>query len=165
MSVPTSVPDSETRLTADDHQALRLWLRLMACTTVIETEVRQGLAREFGTTLPRFDFLSQLDRVPEGLRMGELSQRMMVTGGNVTGIAAALESEGLIDRQPDPKDRRIYRVRLTNAGRRSFRRMAAAHEGWIVDLLAGLEDGQQAQLCEILAGLKKHVLARVQAEE
>ena len=88
------IADAETRLSEDDHDALRLWLRLLACTNVIETEVRQRLHREFGTTLPRFDFMAQLERVPDGLRMGELSRRMMVTGGNVTGIAAALEERG-----------------------------------------------------------------------
>jgi DNA-binding MarR family transcriptional regulator len=154
-----TVADTVTRLTDDDHEALRLWLRLLACTKVIETEVRQGLHREFGTTLPRFDFLAQLERVPNGLRMGELSQRMMVTGGNVTGIAAALEEEGLIDRQPDPNDRRIFRVKLTESGRRTFGKMAKARERWIVALFAGLGDDQQEQLNRLLAGLKTHLTA------
>ncbi len=158
-SPPNVTNDTETRLTDDDHEALRLWLRLLACTNVIEAEVRQRLHREFGTTLPRFDFLAQLERVPDGLRMGELSQRMMVTGGNVTGIATALEEEGLIDRQADPNDRRIFRVKLTESGRRNFRKMAKAHEGWIVALFAGLGDDHQEQLNQLLAGLKKHLTA------
>ena len=150
------IADTETRLTEDDHHALKLWLRMLACTNVIESEVRQRLKKEFAITLPRFDLMAQLQRSPEGLAMGELSRRMMVTGGNVTGIATALEAEGLIVREPDPNDRRVYRVRLTAAGRRSFARMAKSHETWIVELYAGLSDSEQGALSELLGKLKAH---------
>lgn len=152
--------DSETRLGAGDHQALRLWLRLLACTNAIERAVRERLKAEFAITLPRFDLMAQLQRSAEGLSMGELSQRLMVTGGNVTGIVAALEAEGLIVRAPDPRDRRIGRVRLTAAGRSSFDRMAKAHEGWVVGLCEGLSEAEQAALHDLLAKLKRHVSAQ-----
>jgi hypothetical protein len=84
--------DLETRATKDDHQALRLWLRLLSCTVRVENHVRGGLRREFSTTLPRFDLMAQLERYPAGLRMSELSKRLMVSGGNVTGITDQLES-------------------------------------------------------------------------
>ncbi len=152
-------PDVETRATQDDHEALRLWLRLLATTNLIEGHVRRRLQDDHATTLPRFDFMSQLDRVPDGLKMGELSRRMMVTGGNVTGLADALESEGLVAREPDPTDRRVQRVRLTSAGRRAFRVMAADHERWIVDLFSGLNKTDKARLSDTLAQLKQHVRA------
>ena len=152
----SDIPDSETRLTEEDHHALKLWLRMLACTNVIEAEVRQRLKKEFAITLPRFDLMAQLQRSPDGLAMGELSRRMMVTGGNVTGIATALESEGLIVREPDPKDRRVYRVRLSASGRRSFARMAKAHESWIIELYSGLSDEDQHHLSELLGRLKQH---------
>lgn len=152
----TIQPDTETRLTEGDHQALRLWLRLLACTNLIEGIVRERLKGEFAITLPRFDLMAQLQRSPAGLSMGELSQRLMVTGGNVTGIVAALEAEGLIVREPDPDDRRISRVRLTDAGETSFARMAKAHEQWIVNLFAGLTAQEQAGLSELLGRLKAH---------
>ena len=83
-------PDAESRVHDDHHDALRLWLRLLTCTMLIEGRIRGRLRERFATTLPRFDLMAQLERHPEGLRMGELSRRMMVTGGNVTGITAEI---------------------------------------------------------------------------
>ena len=152
--------DVETRARPDDHQSLRLWLRLLACTQLIETQVRQSLKSTYGTTLPRFDLMAQLDRSPEGLKMGELSRRMMVTGGNVTGITDMLEVEGLVVREPDPADRRACRVRLTPEGSRQFRRMAAEHERWVIGLLGGLNARQRDQLVELLGVVKATVARR-----
>jgi DNA-binding MarR family transcriptional regulator len=149
--------DIETRAGPDDHQSLRLWLRLLACTSLIETHVRQRLKADHGTTLPRFDLMAQLDRAADGLKMGELSQRMMVTGGNVTGITDMLEKEGLVVREPDASDRRAFRVRLTRQGRRQFRRMAAEHERWVIGLLDGLTAGERDQLVALLGVLKSQV--------
>ena len=149
--------DLETRATDDHHDALRVWLRLLATSNLIESRVRTRLQERFGMTLPRFDLLSQLERVPAGLRMNTLSARMMVTGGNVTGITDALEREGLVVREADPDDRRAWRVRLTAAGRRSFRAMAEEHERWIVEMFAGLPSRDIAQLNELLGRVKTHL--------
>jgi DNA-binding MarR family transcriptional regulator len=154
------VVDVETRSNEDDHQSLRLWLRLLACTNLIETRVRQRLKARYGTTLPRFDLMAQLDRAAAGLKMGELSRRMMVTGGNVTGITDLLEKERLVVREPDAADRRAFRVRLTPAGRRQFRRMAAEHERWVIELLDGLTPRQRDQLVELLGVLKAEMTRR-----
>jgi DNA-binding MarR family transcriptional regulator len=151
--------DLESRVLDDHHQALKLWLRLLACTTRVEAVVRQRLRSDFGTTLPRFDLLAQLEREPAGLTMGELSQRLMVTGGNVTGIVDQLEAESLVLRAEHPGDRRAFKVRLTAAGKRMFRRMAATHEGWIVELFEGWSAEQKAQVHTLLATLKQHVAA------
>jgi DNA-binding MarR family transcriptional regulator len=152
--------DVETRARPDDHQSLRLWLRLLACTQLIETQVRQALKAAYGTTLPRFDLMAQLDRSADGLKMGELSRRMIVTGGNVTGITDMLEEEGLVVREPDAADRRAFRVRLTPEGSRQFRRMAAEHERWVIGLLDGLSVRQRDQLVELLGAVKATVARR-----
>ncbi|HEV6965474.1 MULTISPECIES: MarR family winged helix-turn-helix transcriptional regulator [Roseateles] len=149
--------DLETRLSADDHQALKLWLRLLSCTTRIEDLIRQRLRQEFGTTLPRFDLLAQLERHPDGLTMRELSRRLMVTGGNVTGITDQLEAEGLVLRETRSDDRRSFIVKLTPQGRRQFKRMATVHEAWIVELFAGWSPAQKSQVHELLAHLKTHL--------
>lgn len=151
--------DSETRARADHPGELRLWLRLYACTSAIESRVRQRLQARFATTLPRFDLLAQLERHSAGLTMGELSRRLMVTGGNVTGIADGLEADGLIVRSRDLHDRRAWRVRLTPEGRRAFQRMAAAHERWIVEMFAELRRPEREQLAALLGRLKGHVAA------
>ena len=149
--------DTESRVVDDHHQALKLWLRLLSCTNRIEGAIRNRLRSEFAITLPRFDLLAQLERHPEGLPMGELSQRLMVSGGNITGITDQLEAEGLVLRAPHPSDRRAYAVRLTPAGRRQFRRMAAAHEGWVVELFAGWTAKQKSEVHTLLAVLKSHL--------
>ena len=146
--------DMEVRAHADHHASLRLWLRLLSATTRIEDTIRQRLREQFGITLPRFDLMAQLEREPKGLSMGELSRRMMVTGGNVTSIVDQLEKEKLVQRQPQPGDRRAYAVHLTPAGREAFSAMAIAHESWIVELLSPLVTQQQEQLFQLLATLK-----------
>ena len=150
----TTIPDSETRATAEHAHDLRLWLRMLACTNLIENHVRARLRSEFDITLPRFDLMSQLERNPDGLKMGELSKRMMVTGGNVTGITDQLVREGLVVREDSPKDRRAYIVKLTAEGRKSFRRMAEAHEEWMVAIFAGMDEKHRDQLYGLLAELK-----------
>ena len=146
--------DRESAARADDHRALRLWLRLLTCSQLIERHVRSRLRGRFATTLPRFDLMAQLERHPGGLKMSELSRRLMVTGGNVTGIVDQLVREGLVARSADA-DRRAYRVRLTRAGERAFAEMARAHEQWIVELLAGLTRREHAELFRLLARLKQ----------
>lgn len=145
--------DRESAARADDHRALRLWLRLLTCTQLIERSVRRRLRERFATTLPRFDLMSQLQRHAEGLKMNELSRRMMVTGGNVTGIVDQLVREGLVERVADT-DRRAYRVRLTRSGARAFGEMAREHEAWIVRLLDGLTAREHAGLLALLAKVK-----------
>jgi DNA-binding MarR family transcriptional regulator len=155
--VVTPPVDAETRVHDDHHVSLRLWLRILSCTNQIENRIRQNLQAGFDTTLPRFDLMAQLERAPEGLKMSELSQRMMVTGGNVTGITDGLEKEGLVIREMDPTDRRVFRVKLTPEGQRQFQRMAAEHEQWVVDLFGSLTQKQKKQLFDLLAELKSHV--------
>ena len=153
------VIDLESRTTHDDHLSVRVWLRLLACTNLVEGRVAGKLRDAFDTTLPRFDFLSQLERNPAGLRMTEISKRMMVTGGNITRIADQLLGEGLISRTVAPGDRRASIVRLTAAGRRAFAEMARRHERWIVDLFDGLTETDRRQLYALLAKLKRHLNA------
>ena len=149
--------DAETRVHDDHHVSLRLWLRLFSCTNQVQTRIRQKLQLNFNTTLPRFDLMAQLERAPGGLKMSELSQRLMVTGGNVTGITDGLEKEGLVVREVDPADRRVFRVKLTSEGERHFRRMAAAHEQWVIDLFGALSSRQKKLLVELLGELKTRV--------
>ena len=149
--------DHETRVTEEHHESLRLWLRMLACTNLIEAYVRSQLRVKFQTTLPRFDLMSQLERNPDGLKMGELSRRMMVTGGNVTGITDQLVTEGLVVREDNPKDRRAYIVKLTKEGRRVFREWADDHEDWVISLFEGLGKKERGELYALLAQLKQHV--------
>ena len=149
-----SMTDMEVRAHAEHHASLRLWLRLLSCTTRIEDTIRQRLREQFGITLPRFDLMAQLEREPQGLSMSELSRRMMVTGGNVTSIVDQLEKEQLVQRQTQVGDRRSFTVSLTSAGSEAFAAMALAHEGWVVELLSPLAEPEQTQLHHLLGTLK-----------
>jgi DNA-binding MarR family transcriptional regulator len=153
----TMEKDLETRLANDHHQAIRLWLRMLTCTNRITSKIRSRLRENFKTTLPRFDLLAQLERHPEGLKMSELSKRMMVTTGNVTGITDQLEAEGLVRREVDKGDRRSFVVKLTPEGRRLFGEMAAVHEGWVIELFEGLSSEEKETLYALLGKLKQHL--------
>ena len=148
--------DLEARAHSEHPDELRLWLRLLTCAQLIEKQLRTELRTRFETTLPRFDLMAQLERAPDGLRMNELSRRMMVTGGNVTGITDQLVTEGLVERVDVEGDRRAWRVRLTPRGRKTFNDMAQQHEGWIVEAFAGLNAKEIAQLHKLLGKVKQH---------
>lgn len=144
----------ETAVGRDDRLELRLWLRLLTCTTLIEANVRRRLREEFGITLARFDLMAQLDRAPNGLTMGALSRRLMVSNGNVTGLIGRLVTEGLVERRPAPGDRRAQVVRLTQAGRTAFERMTPLHADWIGEMFARMERRDLVALMDMLRRLK-----------
>lgn len=160
--------DAETALAQappGHKDELRLWLRLLTCATLIEGEIRTRLRRAFETTLPRFDLMAALDRAPGGMTLGDISRRMMVSNGNVTGLAARLEAEGLVERRSRPGDRRVQLLRLTAKGRREFSRQSAAHEGWIAELLGGLDAVERDALFRLLGRAKLSVRAALTEED
>lgn len=144
----------EARSSGGDHAALKLWLRMLACTTQIEDEIRKRLRARFDISLPRFDYMAQLYRQPAGLKMSELSRYLMVTGGNVTGVTDELEREGLVSRSNNPQDRRAWIVCLTAKGRSTFEAMAQEHEQWILELFGGLSASTVQQLYNQLGTLR-----------
>ena len=152
--------DLEARLhgaaPSEHPEALRLWLRMLTCTQLIEKQVRGQLRAQFDTTLPRFDLMAQLERAPDGLKMKDLSRRMMVTSGNITGITDQLVAEGLVERVDVAGDRRAYRVRLTPPGRQQFIAMAHQHEQWIVEAFATLGERDITTLHRLLGKVKEH---------
>jgi DNA-binding MarR family transcriptional regulator len=151
------------RAQGDNHAAtpLRIWLRLLTCTNLIESRVRGRLRQHFSSTLPRFDMLAQLDMAAresrEGLTMGELARRLLVSNGNLTGLTTRLVKEGLVTRTTSARDRRAQRVRLTVAGKRAFNAMAADHRAWIESMLAGMDGDESKQLYELMGRLKDTV--------
>lgn len=155
--------DMEARAHSEHPQSLRLWLRLLTCTQLVEKRVRAGLREQFDTTLPRFDLMAQLERMPEGMKMNELSRRMMVSGGNVTGITDQLVKDGLVERVAVAGDRRAHRVRLTAHGRHQFKDMAREHEAWIVQAFAGLNQREVAGLHALLGKVKQQQLQKESA--
>ncbi len=146
MSAPQAGHAAAGPAAADSKARLRLWLRLLKASHLIQAELRERLRTGYGTTLPRFDVMAALARYPDGLRMSELSGVLRVSNGNVTGIVDRLEAEGLVVRHAVEGDRRAFRVALTDEGARGFAELAAAHEGWIDGLLAGIPPRDAARL-------------------
>ena len=154
LALPDENLGLEASVTDDDHQSLRLWLRMMSCTNQVQAEIRRRLRVEFGMSLARFDYLAQLHRYPDGLSMSALSAYLMVTGGNVTGLTQELEKQGWVARQVHPTDRRSYQLQLTKEGRATFEKIAAVHESWVVSMFAGMRSSDRAQLTQLLGQLR-----------
>jgi DNA-binding MarR family transcriptional regulator len=146
-----------TRTEAPSKRSLRIWLRLLGCTTLIEQTVRTRLRHEFKVTLPQFDVLAELEAAGEPQTMSALSRRLMVSNGNVTGVIDRLARAGLVRRQASPEDRRVQYIALTQAGRKRFATMASAHEGWVHELLGELGDDDGRTLAELLERTKHHL--------
>ena len=152
--------DAETKIADgpdDHHDELRLWLRLFSVTRLIENDVRSKLQSQFDVTFPRFDILSQLYRVPDGLILGELSQRLMVSPGNITSVIKRLIEDGMIVRNQNPDDRRENIVQMTPEGRTKFAQMAEANEAWIRHLTKDLAPADIRSLQSLLQKLKTSV--------
>lgn len=144
----SSIEAHDTSAHGASKERLRLWLKILKVSRFVEAELRDRLRREHDSTLPRFDVMAALYRVGAGLKMSELSGVLRVSNGNVTGIVDRLVEEGYVLRVPVEGDRRATMVRLTTKGRERFEMLAAAHEGWVDELLAGIgpEDARKVAL-------------------
>lgn len=154
-------PTFSDRLGGAPHskQSLRLWLKLLSCSMIVEKRLRARLDEDFNTTLPRFDVLAALERHAPGLKMSELSESLMVSNGNVTGVVSRLIEDGLVTRTVDQADRRSATVRLTRKGRDGFLKMAQAHEQWMDEMFADLSDNQAGDLMRLLTHLRGSIEA------
>jgi DNA-binding MarR family transcriptional regulator len=149
--------DDRTQAAAKGRQEnleARVWLRMLACANLVESELRERLRSEFDTTLARFDVLAQLARPPEEPAMGELSQRLMVTKGSITDVIGRLEAAKLVERRRDPDDARVQRVRLTARGRRVAAEIIPVHNAWLAELMSRLGRGDLKALDKLLGRLR-----------
>lgn len=156
---------SERGAPSHAKQSLRVWLRMLGATTIIEKTVRAYLKARFDSTLPRFDLLSALDREAEPVTLSALSAKLLVSNGNVTGLVARLAEDGLITRESDALDRRSQRVSLTPAGRRAFRAMAVEHERLIDSMFDSLSDTEMEALLGLTAKLDRALHGRYHSQE
>ncbi|QFU16499.1 MarR family winged helix-turn-helix transcriptional regulator [Microvirga thermotolerans] len=153
-AIPLDAETKAVEMPEDHRDELRLWLRLLTCSNLIEGEVRRRLRERFDVTLPRFDLMAQLDKAPDGMTLSDLSRRMMVSNGNLTGLVDRLVASGHLDRRVSEFDRRAQIIRLTPAGQAEFRAMAAEHESWIAELFGDLTQKEQRDLMRLLAKTK-----------
>jgi DNA-binding MarR family transcriptional regulator len=138
-------------------EAIRTWLRLLSCETLIEQQLRSRFRQEFSVTLPQFDVLSELERAGQKMTMSELSHELMVSNGNVTGVIDRLEKSGFVTRTRAEHDRRVQYIDLTEKGREAWGVMAASHERWLDDLLTNLTTEDMAELQKLLVKARDSV--------
>ena len=151
----------ETSLPAGSGSTeLRLWVRLLACAKMGEKQLRRRFEDEFDTTLPRFDVLAALYRVPEGLQMSALSRALLVSNGNVTVIVRQLQERGLVKTRTNPKDARSAIVSLTAKGKRRFIELAEAHHSWIAEFLADVPRKDKEELVQLLGDLRSTLVGK-----
>lgn len=148
---------------SDARDPVRLSLRLISTSRLIEREVDSLMRARFGSTIARFDFLSALDR-HGALTLGEVSQYLLVSNGNVTQLRTRLSEDGLIESVPDESDRRIQRVRLTARGQSVFNKMAKAHAACVDRLLGELAQADKQALTRLLDGAKASIRRKLERE-
>lgn len=153
--------DLETPGQKNRHQDLCLWLRLLTLHKLIDNEMRRRLRESYNMSLARFHLLAQLSVAPNGLRMGELSSRMMVTTGNVTGLTDELEADGLVERTVDPSNRRANLATMTRKGRALFDDAAHTLELWIEDFFSVYSAKDKETLFDLLGKQKAFMLKRI----
>ncbi|MDO5667128.1 MAG: MarR family transcriptional regulator [Alcaligenaceae bacterium] len=151
--------DLETRINDSSSDDLRLVLRLAALNNLIQNELRNRLRLEFDMTAPRYDLLAQLANEPQGLKMGELSERLMVSNGNITAISLQLEKVGLISRTTNRQDRRSTFIKMTAKGKKAYAKMETAYNQWVEQLLSKLPEQSKNHLYKSLAEGKEAIAA------
>ena len=148
---------------ADRVLAVSTWLRLMHAYGIVERELRRAVGVH--CTFPQFDVLNQLDREPGGLTFVELSRRLLVTAGNLTGIVDRLQDLRLVRRAVHPDDRRAFRLTLTPKGRRLVHRAQQRHHRALAGLLGDVPSRDLRALRRLLDRLRTSAAARAPRSE
>lgn len=158
------MPKAMPRFASKSNEKVNLWVTLSTCHSLIAAELRFRLRNQHSMTLPRYEAMLELSRHEDGLSMGELSRRLMVSNGNITGITDRLVAEGLVSRQQVPNDRRTHFIKLTQKGRKSLDKVSKSYNCWLEDLLDGLSEVQGKELGTLLHQLE-HTVSRRSASD
>ncbi len=134
-----------------------VWVRLLDSHNLMLGELRRRLSDR--CTLARFDLLANLER-EDGQTPAALSRRMLVTAGNLTGLVDRAERDGVAERRPDPADRRLSRVWLTDKGRQLVQSLLPVHAEHVSELMSSLDAGERRELRRLLGKLRGSLHAR-----
>lgn len=137
---------------ANDPISVSIVVRLLAAQNLMLGALRRGLGPDL--SLARFDLLAQLAR-DDGQTLAQLSRRMLVTAGNLTGLVDRAERDAIVERRPDPSDRRLTRVWLTARGQKLAQRAIAKHGELAEQILAPLEPREREELRRLLGRLRE----------
>lgn len=145
---PKNWPESRER-------ALRLWIALARCYSTYSKSVASKV-QEYGLTTPQFGIIEALYHLGP-LSLGQLADKLLVTGGNVTYVMDRLETQGLVVRERSPQDRRIIQAKLTAEGRRLISEVFPGHGEFIEGLANHLEVDEQEALRSLLKKLGRSI--------
>jgi DNA-binding MarR family transcriptional regulator len=127
---------------------------------LVERVMQHYFAR-FGISGSQWGLLRVLHRAEEegqsGLRLTDLSDRLLIRPPSVTGAVDRLERAGLVARDQATIDQRSKLVGLTPKGRELIQRIMAVHGQQIVRVLGGLTKREQAEFHRLLRRLGQHL--------
>jgi MarR family 2-MHQ and catechol resistance regulon transcriptional repressor len=133
------------------HEALAAYVKLLRASRAVVGSVEKLLAAHGLTTTQ----LGVLDAI---LHLGPVTQRdlgrkVLTSAGNMTDVVDKLEKRGLVRRQRDAADRRLVRVQLTEAGRRTIEELFPLHAADIARAMSGLPPDDLRRLGKLLRTL------------
>lgn len=156
---PESVEGTAAReWSASQETALRLWIALARCYATYSKAVSCKI-QEYGLTPPQFGIIEALHHLGP-LSLGELADKLLVTGGNVTYVMDRLEEQGLVVRERSPADRRIVQAKLTPRGKELIGRVFPEHAIYIEELASHLDPAEREELRRLLKKLGRAVRDR-----
>lgn len=114
---------------------------------------------QYGLTTPQFGVLEALHHLGP-LSLGELADKLLVTGGNITYVMDRLEEQGLVTRERSSADRRVVKAQLTEAGTLLVTEVFPGHAAAVAELAGALEPAEQEALRGLLKRLGKEIAHR-----
>jgi len=157
-SQPELDQPAERDWTDDQETALRLWVTLARCYATYSKAIAAKV-QDYGLTTPQFGTLEALYHLGP-LSLGELADKLLVTGGNVTYVMDRLEDQGLVYRYRRPDDRRVIQARLTAEGRDLVAEVFPSHTSYVEHLSRHLTAEEQATLSSLLKTLGTEIASK-----
>jgi len=135
--------------------ALRLWIALARCYATYAKAIASKV-QEYELTTPQFGTLEALYHLGP-LSLGELADKLLVTGGNVTYVMDRLEDQGLVYRYRCPEDRRVIHAKLTPEGRSLVASVFPEHASHVEHLSRHLSREEQETMRVLLKKLGRGI--------
>lgn len=137
---------------AADDDALQAWRQMAHTFLKIQHRVEEMLV-PYDLALSQFEALAKIGLNP-GVIQQELVHHLLVTKGNVGALVDRLEVAKLLERRPDPHDRRANRLFLTEAGAAMVSEIFAKHRVLVREMFSPLHSGQRKTLIALLKELE-----------
>lgn len=139
-----------------ENSTVAVWWHLMRSFMLIARHTERMLA-QWGLSGPQYGVLRTIDLAGGSLSLSQISERMLVTCGNITGLVDRLERDGLVARERSHEDRRIVFAHITAEGRRLSEEAHTEFVGLIGRLLDFMGPEERKALAQQLEQLHLHL--------